>query len=194
MTPAILAELQHRHREPHRHHHDWSRIAGMLAMAEEVPHAIGDRAAFILAILFHTAILEHGRPDNGAASAALLRHHLGTTMPAHMLARAEALIMAVTRREMPETEDASLRGDAGLLLDMDNAILGEPPARYAAYEAALRRESAHLSEDRYALGRAAALRALLWRDRLFNTDRFFLDRERRARRNIAAMLEQLEAP
>lgn len=192
MTPAILADLRHRHAEPHRAWHDWNRVADMLAMAEEVSAAIADKPAFILAVMFHTAVFDRAVPGHAEASAALLRRHLGASMPPHMLDRAEALIHAVTRQDMPETEDPSLRGDACLLLDMDNAILGESPARYDAYEAADRREYAHLRDDRYEFGRIAALRMLLWRERIYRTDRFFLDREKRARRNIEATLRRLE--
>ena len=192
MTPAILADLRHRHAEPHRAWHDWHRVAGLLAMAEEVSPAIADKPAFILAVMFHTAIFDRAVPGHAEASAALMHRHLGAAMPPHMLARAEVLIHAVTRQEMPETEDPSLRADASLLLDMDNAILGDPPARFDVYEAANRREFAHLSEDRFAYGRIAALRMLLWRDRIYRTDRFWVDREKRARRNIERRLAALE--
>jgi predicted metal-dependent HD superfamily phosphohydrolase len=191
MTPAILADLQHRHAEPHRAWHNWSRISAMLGMAEEVSHALADRPAFILAVMFHTAIFDRGVPDCAAQSIALLQRHLGRAMPPHMLARAEALIQAVLRQEPPDTDDPGLRADAALLLDLDNAPLGESAERYADYEAAIRREFAHLPEERYRMGRIAALQMLLWRSRLYLTDRFFLDREKRARRNIEAMLDRL---
>jgi predicted metal-dependent HD superfamily phosphohydrolase len=192
MTPAILADLRHRHAEPHRAWHDWNRVAEILAMAEELAPAIADKPAFIIAVMFHSAIFDRAVPGQAEASVALMRRHLSPLMPPHMLDRAETLIHAVTRQELPETEDPSLRGDAALLLDMDNAILGEAPPRYDAHEAAIRREFAHLSDDRYAFGRIAALRMLLWRDRIFRTDRFYLDREKRARRNIEATLRRLE--
>jgi predicted metal-dependent HD superfamily phosphohydrolase len=194
MTPALFAELQRRHAEPHRAHHDWARVAGMLAMAEDVSHAIAGRAAFILAVLFHSAVFDRTRSDNAAASVALMHERLGATMPPGMLARAEALIEAVLLQDLPRTADASLRGDAALLLDMDNAVLGAPAARYDAYEAAIRREYAHLPDDCYWAGRATALRMLLWRDRIYRTDRCFLAQEKRARRNIEATIERLETP
>jgi predicted metal-dependent HD superfamily phosphohydrolase len=164
----------------------------MLATAEDIAHGIADRPAFILAVLFHSAVFDRTRPGNAEASAALMRRLLGPRMPDETLARAEALIGAVVRQELPETDDPSLRGDAMLLLDMDNAPLGAPAAEHAAYEAALRAEYPHLSDDRYATGRAAALRIALWRERIFRTDRFFLAHERSARRNAESRLAELE--
>ena len=190
MDQGVLADLQHRHAEPHRHHHTWPRVAAMLAMTEEIAHGIADRPAFLLAILFHTAVFDRTRANPAAESTALMRRMVAA--PAARLDRAAALIAAWARGELPATDDPSLRGDAALLLDMDAVPLGAPPPAHLAYEAAIRRESAHLPDDHWADGRASALRLLLWRDRIYRTDRFHLAHERQARRNIDAMLTRLE--
>ncbi|WP_237214799.1 HD domain-containing protein [Falsiroseomonas oryziterrae] len=190
MDPGIVAELRARHAEPHRAWHGWDRVAAMLAEAEDLAHAVAVPSAFVLAVLFHTAVFDRRRADGPQASAALMRSLAGGT-PQPVLERAEALILALGRQELPDTQDASLRGDAALLLDLDHAALGDPPDRFAAYEAAFRREYAHLSDDTYAAGRAAALEMLLWRERVFLTDRFYLEREKAARRNIAGAIARL---
>jgi predicted metal-dependent HD superfamily phosphohydrolase len=187
----VLADLRRRHAEPHRVHHVWAAVGERLALAEAVLNGIAQRPAFILAALFRTAVCDPRRGDNAAASAALMRQALAGSVPNSRLARATALILAAESGEAPETEDASLRGDAALLADIDAAILGAPPARYAAYEAALRQEAAHMKEDAWRAGRSAALQMLLWRDRLYRTDRFYLEHERQARRNIEGMIATL---
>lgn len=164
----------------------------MLAMTEDIAHALADRPAFILAVLFHTAVFDRTRPDSEARSIAVMRDMLDRTLPRPMLDRATVLIHAVLRQELPETDDPGLRADAALICDMDHAVLGEPAARFMAYEAANRREYAHLPDERYRAGRIAAYQMLLWRDRLYLTDRFHLEREKRARRNIDAALDRLE--
>lgn len=191
LPPAVLADLQHRHAEPHRAHHVWASVAERLALAEEVLGGIADKLAFILAILFRHAVCDPRRGDNAAESAALMRKQLRGVVPPARLARAAALIQAADSADPPETGDPSLRGDAALFADIDAAILGAPPARYAAYEAALRREAAHMAEDPWRAGRSAALQMLLWRDRLYRTDRFFLAHERQARRNIETRIAEL---
>jgi predicted metal-dependent HD superfamily phosphohydrolase len=191
LDPGILADLRWRYADPSRTCHDWSRVADLLAHAEDLSHAVAERAPFILAILFHAAVFDRRRHDWDEASVALMRSKVG--WPAPLLDRAAALVRALARGELPETRDASLRGDAALLLDMDNAVLGEAPARFDAHEAAWRREYAHLSDDAYAAGRAAALEMLLWRERVYRTDRFHLEREKPARRNIARAIERLRA-
>lgn len=190
MDAAILAELQRRYAEPHRHFHRWPRVAAMLAEAEEVAHGIAERPAFVLAVLFHRAVFDRTMPDAAERSIALMRRMLGGAGE-RLLGRAEALILALQRQDLPATADPSLRGDAALLLDMDRAALGAPPGEFAAEEAERRAEYAHLGDDAYAAGRAAELRLLLWRERIYLTDRYYLERERRARRNIERRLAEL---
>ena len=191
LDPAILSDLRWRYAEPARTCHDWSRVSDLLAFAEDLSHAIAERAPFILAVLFHKAVFDRRRADWEEASIALMRQKVA--LPAPLLDRTAALIRALAKQELPETRDASLRGDAALLLDMDNAVLGEPAGRFAVHEAAYRREYVHLKDEIYAAGRAAALEMLLWRERVYLTDRFYLEREKPARRNIARAIEQLRA-
>jgi predicted metal-dependent HD superfamily phosphohydrolase len=188
---AILDELRRRYAEPHRHLHVWSHVAGLLAQAEEIAAAIADRPAFILAALFHRAVFDRRLPDSGPRSVALMREMAGPTTPPARLMRAEALILALAKQEVPETRDVSLRGDAALLLDMDRAPLGAEPAAFDAHEAAHRAEYPHLKDDAYAAGRAAELRMLAWRERIYHTDRYYLAQERRARRNLDRLIARL---
>lgn len=180
----LIAELRNRYAEPHRTFHTWDRIGELLQMAEDVVDGIAGRSALILAILFHKAVFDTRSAESPIRSAVLMRELVGKSVPLDTLDRAEALIMAMARREIPKTNDSSLRGDAALLLDFDHAILGSDEGRFASYEAALGRESAHLPPERYRAARSAALQILLWEKRIFRTDRFFLEREKRARRNI----------
>ncbi|GGJ33767.1 HD domain-containing protein [Neoroseomonas lacus] len=193
LTSETLADLRRRYAEPHRKLHTWERVTELLRFAEDVVNGIAERPAFILAILFHKAVFEPRAIDSAARSVDLMRVSIGKTVPARMLDRAEALIRSIDEREIPETDDPSLRGDAALLLDFDNALLGSDARRFAEYEMALREEAAHLPAERYGMARSTALQMLLWKDRIFLTDRFYLEREKRARRNIEDAIAHLEA-
>lgn len=191
-SPELLSELRRRYAEPHRAFHTWDRVTELLRMAEDVASAVGDRSSFILAILFHRAVLDPRLADAPVRSAAAMRQAVASRIPTQRLMRSEALIFALADGAIPETEDPSLRGDAALLLDLGHAILGADAQRYRAYEDALRREFPHLPEARYGVARAATLRMLLWRERIFLTDRFYLEFERRARRNIRQRVAELD--
>lgn len=191
-SPDLLMDLRSRYGEPHRAFHTWERVTELLRMAEDVAAAVADRSAFVMAILFHRVVLDPRSPDAPMRSAAVMRQVMAQRVPAERLLRAEMLIRALMDGVPPETGDASLRGDAALLVDFDHAILGGEATRYRAYEAALRQEFPHLSDTRYGVARAAKLRMLGWRERIFLTDRFYLDYERRARRNIEARIAELD--
>ena len=188
----LLAELRNRYAEPHRTFHTWDRIGELLQMAEDVVDGIAGRSALVLAILFHKAVFDMRTAESSIRSAVLMRELVGKSVPPDTLDRAEALIMAMARREIPNTNDSSLRGDAALLLDFDHAILGSDEERFISYEAALGRESFHLPPERYRAARSAALQILLWEKRIFRTDRFFLEREKRARRNIKKAIADMD--
>src|SRR5690349_20375304 len=117
-----MADLRWRYADPARSWHNWDRVAALLGMAEDLSHAVAERAPFILAVLYHAAVFDRRRHDWDAASVALMRATL--RLPAPVLDRAEALILAMARGALPAARDPSLRGDAALLLDMDNAVLG----------------------------------------------------------------------
>jgi predicted metal-dependent HD superfamily phosphohydrolase len=190
LDAGVLADLQRRYAEPHRHVHTWPRVAALLTEAEEVAAAIADRSAFILAVLFHAAVFDRRVADGAKRSAALMRAMLGGRVGEATLARAETLILAADSERVPDTRDASLRGDAALLLDMLNMVLGSDG--FDAYERGYRAEYAHLNEERYRTGRAAALRLLLWRERVYLTDRYYLAFEKRARRNVERVVTKYE--
>lgn len=193
LRSEVLADLRRRYAEPHRRVHTWDRVGELLQFAEDVVNGIAERPAFILAILFHKVVFDPRAADSAMRSVELMRASIGPAAPPQVLDRAEALILAMAERDIPETDDPSLRGDAALLLDFDNAVLGSDARRFADHEAALREEAAHLPAERYRMARAAALQMLLWKDRIFLTDRFHLEREKRARRNIEGAIAHLEA-
>lgn len=81
---------------------------------------------------------------------------------------------------------------ARAVLDADLAILAADPADYETYRAQVRAEYGHLDDERWRVGRAAVLRSLLERDRLYLSDAARDRWEPAARRNMAAELASLE--
>lgn len=180
---AIGADLIGRYAEPHRAYHTGGHVAQVLATLEEANAAPGA----LLAAWFHDAVYDPRRSDNEARSAELARDALGragcSAATVDWVASA-VLATAAHRADDPDVE---------LLLDADLAILAAPPAGYASYRAAIRREYVHVSDARFAAGRLAFVRAMLARERIFRT-RFGLERfELAARANLARERDELEA-
>ena len=80
-----------------------------------------------------------------------------------------------------------------MLSDADLAILAAPEERYGEYTHGVRREYASVSDEDFAVGRAAVLRDLLDGPRLFATDAGARLWEETARANATAEISRLEA-
>ena len=109
-----------------------------------------DADAVRLAALFHDAVYDPMRSDNEARSADLavqVATELG--WPTERCDTVHRLVMATARH-------SPTRDDEAVLVDADLAILGSSPAEYAAYVHGVRHEYAHVDDDSWRTGRAAA--------------------------------------
>ncbi|UZT77366.1 hypothetical protein OF113_20400 [Ectopseudomonas chengduensis] len=98
------------------------------------------------------------------------------------LARVERLIM-VTRHDATPSEP-----DEQLLVDIDLAILGATPERFAEYDAQVRAEYAWVPGFVYRMKRRSVLKAFLGRPCIYSTEHFNVRYEAQARSNLAAVL------
>ncbi|CEJ12957.1 hypothetical protein BN1110_03264 [bacterium YEK0313] len=187
-TRQFLSSL---YAEPGRFYHGLDHIASLLALARANRARIDDSDAVEAAIWFHDAVYDAKRSDNEALSAALARERLAGRCEARRLARIATMIEATAGHEPPVFGDAAAEHDAALFLDMDLAILGAAPATFDAYEAAVRREYAHVPDADWRAGRAAVLRRFLAREAIYRTAIFRSDREQAARDNLRRSLERL---
>ena len=89
-----------------------------------------------------------------------------------------------------KTHHPGAHPDAPYLIDIDLAILGADPAAFDVYDAAIRKEYAHVPDDAYRAGRAKALQSFLDRERIFTTSAF-APLETRARSNLERAIARL---
>jgi predicted metal-dependent HD superfamily phosphohydrolase len=182
LPEALAAELAVAYGEPHRAYHDASHIAELLDWFDTVADDVGwDQPREVYAaILFHDAIYDPGAKDNEARSADWARR-AGLAVDADRVAD---LILMTAKHGAHDSADR----DAALFLDCDMAILGAPPERFAAYDAAIAREYASVPPDAYRAGRSAFLRGLLDKPRIFLSDYFHARLDAQARANLRAAL------
>lgn len=179
------------YREPYRAYHAWPHIEAMLAGLDEVRRAPEFASAHFdeveMAIFFHDAVYDPRRDDNEAKSAELFRVYAGkhAAIGAEGVERIAAMILA-TAKHLPDP-DISMR----LLLDLDLAVLGSTPERYAAYVQAVRKEYAFVPDAAWRDGRAAVMKHFLARERLYQTDVFHARHEQQARINIAFEIDRI---
>ncbi len=180
------AWLADRYNEDHRAYHDVEHIAECLSWFDRVRNLAERPAELEVALFFHDAIYEPLASDNEARSAEKLRQLAREArVPTDAVERIARLI------ESTATHEAT-SGDAALLSDIDLAILGASPARYARYEREVRREYAAIDDASYQSGRAPVLRGFLERVEIYRTPRLAARLEAQARDNLSSALSALE--
>ncbi|HEX7816460.1 N-methyl-D-aspartate receptor NMDAR2C subunit [Dyella sp.] len=172
--------------EHHRAYHTGQHLEECLGLLDELWHDADRPHELALALWFHDAVYRPRRQDNEHVSAQwLVAEASQANVPDDAVDRMRRLVMATCHHAQPEP------GDASLLVDIDLAILGANPERFAQYERQVRREFRWAPAPLYRAGRARVLRSFLDRPSIYVTvamrDRF----EAAARRNLQASLRQL---
>lgn len=183
----VFSELLARHREPERAYHNLQHLEECFARFEEVS-ALADRPGEILvALWFHDAVYNSHASDNEERSARwaaeVIRAAGGS---GEVGARVSEMILA-TRHET-----AGPSGDAGLLVDIDLAILAAPESRFDQYEEQVRQEYRWVPEPIYRSTRARVLRQFLTRPSIYCTPAFQERFDAAARANLERSLRRLK--
>ncbi|MGC4113747.1 MAG: hypothetical protein QM765_03615 [Myxococcales bacterium] len=181
---AAWAELAARYSEDSRAYHTLEHVRDCLALFDLVRAHAADPLAVEAALWFHDVVYDAKAKDNEERSAALMRGLLAGAEAARLDA-IERLVLATKHAAAPDA------GDAALVVDVDLAILGAEPGRFERYEAAVRQEYAHLTDEQFREGRAHFLERFLARAPLFATVVVRERLEARARENLGRSLERL---
>lgn len=185
---AVGEELLDRWGEPHRRHHTVRHLWQVLCAVDVLAEEAADPDLVRLAAWFHDAV-HQGSSDDEEQSAALALDRLPMTGTDPARTLEVARLVLVTRDHRPEPGDA----DAVVLCDADLSVLAGPADEYLTYNAAVRAEYGRFSDEEFRRGRAGVLRRLLDSPHLYSTGFGRLHWEPRARANMSAELERLEA-
>lgn len=180
---GLFEQLVRAYEEPLRHYHSLQHLSECLAHFEQARYLAQQPGEVAIALWFHDAIYDVRGKDNERRSADWAIRVLASCQASQAtLDRVERLIMA-TRHDATPSE-----ADEQLLVDIDLAILGATPERFAEYDAQVRAEYAWVPGFVYRMKRRSVLKAFLARPRLYGTDHFRARYEAQARRNLAAVL------
>jgi predicted metal-dependent HD superfamily phosphohydrolase len=176
---ALLAELLARYGEAQRAYHTLQHLGECLVHLARERDGAERPAEVALALWFHDAIYDVHRHDNEARSADWARQAARRAGLAPEVAeRLHALVMATRHDAQP------VGADARLLVDIDLAILGAAPARFAEYERQIRIEYAHVPPAVFEPRRRQILGGFLARDPLYLTAPMRARQEAAARANL----------
>lgn len=168
-----LAGLRRRYAEPHRAYHGQAHVDALLGGLADEGLRVGNRAAVELAVWYHDAIYDPSATNNEARSADLLVAEMHRLACPSVVSAAESMVRATAGHELPPDLPDALRDDTATFLDLDMAVLCAEPADYDVYEAGIAAEYIPVHGlNNFRAGRAAFLRGMLSRERLFHTERF----------------------
>ncbi len=167
--------------EPHRSYHALQHLRECIDRFDGCRDLAEHPGEVEIALWFHDAVYDARRSDNEQRSAEWAKRALvAAAVSADAVARVAALVLATRHSQATPTG-----ADEQLLVDVDLAILGAEPARFAEYEQQIRREYAHVPEAEFRARRSAVLAGFLARDPIYGTPRLRAALEPRARTNLA---------
>ena len=172
-----------------RHYHNLRHIAECLAELDLVRSVAQFPAELEMAIWFHDAVYDPRAANNEEKSARLATDWLARGEAASHSASLVSQLILLTK-----THESGDVPDAGLLIDIDLAILGQAAERFWNYEHAIRAEYAWVQADVFATKRAEVLKRFLNRPAIYRTEYFRTKYESAARMNLRAAIERLKNP
>jgi len=171
-----------------RRYHTVQHLAACLLELDRTRELARKPAEVELALWFHDAIYRTYRNDNEYRSA---------EWAARLLAKhgaAEEVISNVRNLVLATAHASSeLNGDAGLVVDIDLSILGQPPAVFDEFERNVRREYWWVPARRFARARSSILESFLQRPAIYHFPPFRERYEATARMNLERALRALES-
>jgi predicted metal-dependent HD superfamily phosphohydrolase len=178
----LAAAYAQRHRAYHTERH----IDECLALLDEVRALAVEPLEVECALWFHDAIYAPMSGNNESRSA----DWAGEFLQKHGVESAR--IERVRRHVLATRHVSSVSADdSGLVVDIDLAILGSLPERYAEFERDVRREYRWVPAVVYRRKRAQILMSFLDRPRIYHFEPLADRLEARARRNIAEAVRRL---
>lgn len=187
---SLFNQLVAAYSERQRHYHTLQHLRECLLHFEAAASLARRPAEVELALWFHDAVYDPQRADNEERSAEWAARSVRAAGCGDAVAqRISGLVLATKSHEAATDTDA----DTQLLVDIDLAILGAAPARYAEYGRQVRAEYAHVPDDAFRTRRERVLAGFLARPRIYATAAYHDALEQRARANLRGEIETLSS-
>jgi predicted metal-dependent HD superfamily phosphohydrolase len=179
-------ELVGLYSSPDRAYHTLAHIEQCLVEYDRIPDGLPEAPLLEMALWYHDAIYDSREQDSEERSAEFVdcvAHDLGLSEAIGV--RMAALIRLTQHHDVPE-------GDlvAAYLVDIDLAILGSEPSRFAEYDHQIREEYIWVPLAFYKLRRRQVLASFLERPAIYRTPLFHGLYEQQARANLTRVLAE----
>ncbi|WP_051526449.1 HD domain-containing protein [Alkanindiges illinoisensis] len=207
----VYQELLASYAEPHRAYHSVQHLAECISLFEQVSHLAVEPTLLEIALWFHDAIYKthplpkqstHKQANNAQPNSKQLNNeqisneHLSNEQKsanwaAQFLKRCKVnpiIIQQVNQLIMATQHHQASNNEDKLMVDIDLAILGAMPARFAEYQQQIREEYDFVALALFNIKRREVLAGFYQRPRIYQTDYFYSRYEKQARENLQAAL------
>jgi predicted metal-dependent HD superfamily phosphohydrolase len=174
--------------ESTRHYHNLRHLKECLTEFDRIRSIINNPPAVEAALWFHDAVYDPRSTTNEEDSAAAAAECLAEADVTRATVDLVYQLVLCTK-----THDPADIPDAAVLIDIDLAILGQPPVRFWEYEQAIRAEYAWVPDATFAQKRAEILTRFMERPAIYRTEPFRARYESAARANLQASVARLRA-
>jgi len=182
----VYARVTDHYSGPGRHYHNLGHVLYCLRGLDEIRMRLDAPDAAELALWFHDIVYDPARDDNELRSALLFDRELGVHLPTETADAVHGMIMATVH-----PSDASAV-DAQFVADIDLLSMSLPWSSFRHDTETLRKECAHLTDSQFQLGTLGFFRRLIARPSIYLTDHFRSRGAAQARRNILALISEME--
>ena len=187
---GVLATLLAAYGEPARAYHTTRHLDECFRALDAARQMAELPGALAVALWFHDAVYDTRSFRNEEESARWAREVLdGARAPVAVQSAVETLILATRHGAYVQGEGAL--PDAALMVDVDLAILGALPTRFAEYEDEIRRELSWVPGVIFRRERTRVLRSFVERPSIYATEVFRSRLEEQARTNLLGALARL---
>jgi predicted metal-dependent HD superfamily phosphohydrolase len=179
----LWEDIVHRYSEQHRHYHNLAHIAYLFKWCDKYIDQVKHPAVVGFAILYHDIVYDTYRQDNEELSAAIAEAHLTQlNINNKLLNNIKHFIIA--SKDHVIYDDAPLKEDLAIFLDLDLVILASDEEYYKRYSEKIRQEYAKYRDDLYKTGRKLALQKISETPTIYSSKVFRDTLELKARENI----------
>ena len=190
-TKKTFNQIVEAYSTPNRYYHNLEHIYNVLKVIQtlESETKYFETKTVQLAAWFHDIIYDTKAKDNEEKSAArAVELLLPLSIPSNAIKNVKRLILT-TKTHQALTSDS----DAQILLDADLAILGSNASEYSKYTQAIRQEYFWVPEIEYFVARKQVLENFLQRKNIYFTQEIQQTKEKTARNNLEAEIEQISS-
>lgn len=179
---ATYTELLDCYSQPQRAYHGLQHLYECITLFKTASHLAHQPAQLELALWFHDAIYAPRQADNEQRSADWAENFLQCCgVNPIMIGQVTNLVMATWHHQ-------ASNADEQLMVDIDLAILGSTPERFAQYQQQIRAEYDFVPPALYAVKRSEVLAGFYQRPRIYQTEYFYSHYEQQARHNLQLAL------